>query len=122
MNVLLRLKEWKFFDYFMMCCLRLYLSLGLRRHDDRTWALKMLKNETSADFVELMDEMYSERMIQYEYASVRQNLVIKYGEKYYFLNKDYKVIVDWVSRYASFNGLIFKKGRKTKGISFTFKL
>lgn len=114
--------QWQLFDYFMMSCIRLYLSLGLRKYEDKIWELKMLKNETSSDFVELMDEKYNRRMVQYDYSSVRHDLVMKYGEKYYFLNKDYKIIVDWVSRYASFNGLKFKKGRKTKGVSFTFKL
>ncbi len=113
--------EWQLFDYFMMSCLRLFLSLGLKRYDDKSWDLKMLKNETSSDFVELMDEKYNQRMFQYEYSSVRHDLVMKYGEKYYFLNKDYKIIVQWVSRYASFKGITLVKGRKTKGISFTFQ-
>ena len=47
---------------------------------------------------------------------------MKYGEKYNLLNKEYKVIMDWVSKYASSNGSIFKKGRKTKGVRFTFEL
>lgn len=61
-------------------------------------------------------------MTYYRYASIRYDLITKYGEKYQFINNDYKRIVEWVSLYASFKGLTIKKDRETKGANFLFEM
>jgi hypothetical protein len=113
-------KEWQLFDFFMMACLRSFLSLGLTPYEDEGLRLKMLKNETSADFIELMEENYNLKNISYTYTSIRENLIQNYGEKYYFLEKNYKIIVEWVDRFANHKGYSIQKGRIGVGKTFLF--
>jgi len=113
-------KEWQHFDHFMMVCLRSFLSLGLISYEDEGWRLKKLKNETSSDFIELMEKDYQTKNIQYDYISIRQKLVSIYGEKYYFLEKNKMIIVDWVARYASHKEFNITKDRNRNGATFIF--
>ncbi|WP_034917827.1 DUF5906 domain-containing protein [Gillisia sp. CAL575] len=113
-------KEWQLFDFFMMACLRSFLSLGLTPYEDVGLQLKMLKNETSADFIEIMEEEYSLKNISYTYASIRESLIQNYGEKYYFLDKNYKIVVEWVERFANHKGFSIQKGRIGTGKTFLF--
>ena len=94
-------KEWQLFDLFMLACLRSFLSLGLIAYEDEGLRLKMLKNETSADFFELMEEDYNIKNISFTYISIREKIQNIYGEKYYFLEKNKKKIVEWVEKYAN---------------------
>lgn len=112
--------EWQRFDLFMMACLRSFLSLGLTPYEDEGLRLKMLKNETSADFFELMEEDYTVKNISHTYTSLRENLISNYGEKYYFLTKNHKTVVEWVERYAEFKGYSIQKGRIGTGKTFLF--
>lgn len=112
--------EWQLFDLFMMACLRSFLSLGLIPYEDEGLRLKMLKNETSADFIELMERDYSIKNISYTYTSIRESLIQDYGEKYYFLEKNYKIIVEWVERYANHKEFSIQKGRIGVGKTFLF--
>ena len=113
-------KEWQLFDFFMLACLRSFLSLGLTPYEDEGLRLKMLKNETSADFYELMEEDYNIKNVSFTYTSIRENLISNYGEKYYFLEKNYKIIVEWVTRYADHKGYIIQKSRVGVGKAFSF--
>lgn len=115
-------KEWKRFDFFMMACLRSYLTLGLCSYEDEGLKLKMLKNETSSDFYELMEEDYNLKETIYTYISVRQKLIDIYGEKYYFLERNKKKIVEWVERYANHKGYIIEKSRTGEGSTFKFNM
>lgn len=113
-------KEWQLFDLFMMACLRTFLTLGLTPYEDEGLRLKMLKNETSADFFELMEEDFSVKNVSYTYSTIRESLIGSYGEKYYFLEKNYKTVVEWVERYAEFKGYSLQKGRIGVGKTFQF--
>lgn len=113
-------REWKLFDLFMMACLRTFLSLGLTPYEDEGLRLKMLKNETSADFFELMEEDFNLKNTGYAYSTIRERLIQSYGEKYYFLEKNYKTAVEWVERYAEFKGYNINKGRIGAGTTFSF--
>lgn len=113
--------EWRLFDLFMMACLRSFLSLGLTPYEDENLRLKMLKNETSADFIELMEEEYNTKNVSYTYNSIRENLIRNYGEKYYFHEKNFKIMVDWVNRYAIYKNYSIQKGRIGSGSTFYFR-
>jgi hypothetical protein len=113
-------KEWQHFDQFMMACLRIFLTLGLIAYEDDGWRLKRLKNETSADFIELMEKEYQTKNILYNYISIRQKLVNIYGEKYNFLENNKKIIVEWVERYASHKEFNITKDRNGNGATFIF--
>ncbi|MCM4161870.1 hypothetical protein FHG64_16020 [Antarcticibacterium flavum] len=113
-------KEWQSFDLFMMACLRSFLALGLTPYEDEGLRLKMLKNETSADFFELMEEDYNIKNILFTYISIREKLLSIYGEKYYFLEKNKKKIVEWVERYANHKGYTIQKSRNGDGSTFLF--
>lgn len=113
-------KEWHLFDLFMMACLRTFLTLGLSPYEDEGLRLKMLKNETSADFFELMEEDYNVKNVNYTYISIREKLISIYGEKYYFLEKNKKKVVEWVDRYANHKGFNIQKSRIGGGTTFNF--
>ncbi len=112
--------EWQLFDFFMMACLTNFLSFGLKPYEDDGWLLKKLKNETSSDFIELMENEYQGKNVLYNYISIRQKLVGRYGEKYYFLEKNKKTVVGWVERYASHKGFTITKDRDGDGATFIF--
>jgi len=114
-------EEWKLFDFFMMGCLRIYLTEGLITFENEALRLKMLKNETSSDFFELMEERFNLKNILYSYNAVRQILISEYGEKYYFLEKNKRKIVEWVEMYAGEKGHGIKKSRDGAGTNFTFQ-
>ena len=114
-------EEWKLFDFFMMGCLRKYLTEGLITFENEALRLKMLKNETSSDFFELMEERFNLKNILYSYNAVRQTLISEYGEKYYFLEKNKRKIVEWVEMYAGEKGHGIKKSRGGAGTNFTFQ-
>lgn len=112
--------EWHLFDLFMMACLRTFLSMGLIPYEDGGLSLKMLKNETSADFIELMEEDYDNKNITYTFYILRENLIRNYGEKYYFHKHNYKIMIEWVKRFADFKGYKVKRGRISGGSTFLF--
>lgn len=114
-------EEWRLFDFFMMGCLRKYLTDGLITFENEALRLKMLKNETSSDFFELMEERFNLKNILYSYNAVRQTLFTEYGEKYYFLEKNKRKIVEWVEMYAGEKGYSIKKSRDGAGTNFTFQ-
>ncbi|WP_406683320.1 DUF5906 domain-containing protein [Seonamhaeicola sp. MEBiC1930] len=113
-------EQWQEFDYFMMTCLRKFLSFGLIPFESYDLRLKMLKNETSAEFYELMEESFNKKRIIYTYSEIRQKLISIFGEKYYFLEKSHKIVVDWVDRYAEFKKLKVDKRRGNNGYRFEF--
>ena len=113
-------KEWQLFDFYVMECLRAFLSFGLKHYCNDDWTLKMLKNETSPDFVALMDQEYTEHNIHYSYGSIREQLISRYGEKYAFHNKDHKKTIEWVGRYAAYKELKVAKSRQGSGSTFMF--
>lgn len=112
--------EWNRFDLYMIACLRSFLSLGLCNYEDKGLRLKMLKNETSPDFFELMEDNYTDQNINYSYVSIREKLIEIYGEKYYFLKRDNKIVVEWVEKYADYKGLNISKSRNGNGATFLF--
>ena len=112
-------EQWKLFDFFMMSCLRLFLTNGLVRYENEGLRLKMLKNETSADFYELMESDYSEQNTIYRYIDITRMLISEYGKKYEFLEKNHKIMVEWVDRFAENKGFTISKGRD--GVSTYFK-
>lgn len=112
--------EWQLFDVFMMYCLRSFLATGLVAYEDSGWRLKKLKNETSSDFIELMEKDYQVKNILYDYITIRQKLLSIYGEKYFFLEKNKKIVVGWVKRYAEHKGFILDKDRDSNGATFRF--
>lgn len=114
-------EEWERFDFFMMCSLRMFLCLGIIPYESEEIRLKMLKNETSEEFYELIEESFCEKNTIYIYADIRYELIKLYGEKYHFLENNKKIIVEWVSRYAEFKGYSLVKIRKTHGYEFEFK-
>ena len=113
-------EEWQRFDLFMMACLRSFLSLGLTAYEDEGLRMKMLKNETSAEFFELMEDDFNTRNVCHTYSTIREKLIANYGEKFYFLEKNYKIVVEWVERYAEFKGYSIQKGRIGVGKTFSF--
>ena len=114
-------EQWQLFDFFMMNCLRIYLSQGLIHYENENLRLKMLKNETSSDFIELMEEQFNVEGILYSFSQVRAILISDYGERYYFLEKNKRKIVEWVERFADYKEYSIKKSRDGSGTNFTFK-
>lgn len=112
--------EWKRFDFMMMACVRLYLTFGLIPFDSEELKLKRLKNETSGEFFELMELYFNDKNISYPYSDVRQKLISQYGEKFHFLDKSHKIVVEWVDKYADFKNLEIDKKRTMYGYAFKF--
>ncbi len=113
-------EEWERFDFLMMCCIRLFLSFGIVPYESEEIRLKMLKNETSSEFYDLMEEHFNIKKISYSYSDIRQKLILLFGEKYYFLEKSHKIVVEWVDRYAEFKNLTTTKKRGGSGYRFEF--
>lgn len=114
-------QEWKRFDYFMMNCLSHFLTEGLVQYESKDIELKMFKNETSADFIELMDSDFSNFNERYYKKNLKGTLTIDYGDSYNFLSKKHRVLKDWLEQYAEFNGLDLEQGKDVNGRWFMFK-
>ncbi len=114
-------KEWKRFDFFMVSCIRLFLSRGLIEYNNETSRLKMLKNETSPDFWELMENRFNKTGKKYLKLTLRNALIDEYGDKYEFLNSHYAILKLWLSRYAEYKGLELIEDRTNSSTYFVFK-
>ncbi|RKS53915.1 hypothetical protein BC962_2182 [Gillisia mitskevichiae] len=113
-------EEWKLFDHFMLGCLKLYLNKGLISYESKNLRLKMLKNETSSDFYDLMEEKFNILNVSHDYQTLRGELISIYGKKYNFLEINKKRIVEWVMRYAEYKEYFLNKKRGKNGMNFTF--
>lgn len=113
-------EEWQLFDFFMMNCLRIYLSEGLIQYENEGLRLKMLKNETAPEFYELMEEEFNQKNTRYYYKEVIEKLCTVGGENFYFLNKRSKTVVQWVKSYSDFKGVPMKHDRSNGGYFFEF--
>lgn len=113
-------EEWQRFDFLMMTCLRKYLSTGLKVYESEEIKVKMLKNETSADFWELMLEEYSNINERYYKNDLKQELIILDGKKYEYLNYNHRILKSWLNRYAEHHGLNVKHDKDMKGGYFEF--
>ncbi|WP_299111735.1 hypothetical protein [uncultured Winogradskyella sp.] len=113
--------EWSKFDFFMSLCLQTFLKEGLIVYNNEELILKKLKNETSADFFELMEVDYTS-MTKYSLPDMRSKLINIYGDKYLFLNKETSRLMEWVEKYSAYKGYVFSKGRASYGMWFSFSL
>lgn len=113
-------EEWGLFDFFMMNCVRIYLSQGLIPYENESLRLKMLKNETAPEFYELMEVEFNENHSRYYYKEVIARLCEEGGENFYFLNKRAKTVVQWVKSYSDFKGVPIKHARSNGGYYFEF--
>jgi hypothetical protein len=114
--------EWNKFDFFIAKCAQTFLKKGLVSYDSHELKLKKLRNETSSDFYDLMENHYNQHKVQYSFSEVRAKLVCMYGNKYEFVNKDYKLISRWISMYANYKGFGLETDRKSEGIWFWFEI
>ncbi|MCP9199013.1 hypothetical protein MKO06_03775 [Gramella sp. GC03-9] len=113
-------EEWNLFDHFMFECLKTYLDQGLIPYNSESLRLKMLCNETSVDFYELMEEHFNHLEVKMLYQTVRNKLIKEYGSDYKYIDNNKNLIIDWISRYAEFKGYQIAKKRANKGNTFIF--
>lgn len=114
-------EEWVKFDFFMMSCLKYYLSSGLVKYDTKELKLKMFQNETSPDFLELMQQQFNELNIKYSKSDVKNKIIYEYGNKYKFLEQNHSIIKDWITKYSELKGWDVIHARNSTGATFTFK-
>lgn len=104
-------KEWKRFDNFMLECVRLFLEHGLVKYSDKKFELQRLINQTSKEFVELMEDGYSYYNNYFSIKEVAKSLDLGTIEKSLKSRK----VSGWIDEYASHKGYQVEK-RKNGGI------
>lgn len=114
-------EEWGKFDFFMMSCLKYYLSSGLIKYDTPELKLKIFKSETSPDFLELMQQQFDKLNIKYSKSDVKNIMICEYGNKYKFLEQNHSIIKDWVTKYSELKDWEVIHGRNSNGATFRFK-
>lgn len=111
-------KEWNLFDNFMMYCLNAYLYLGLKEYSSPEIELKMLQQETSSDFWEVMKDRYNNPGERFYKSDLKDAMISQYGKAYQFLETRHTVLKKWIEIYAEYYSLKIEQGKDMRGAYF----
>ncbi|MEM9077149.1 MAG: hypothetical protein AAGC43_08920 [Bacteroidota bacterium] len=106
-------KEWARFDSYMMECVRLFLEKGLATYSDKKFELQKLVNQTSEEFVELMETEYDILNHFFSIKEVAKELDIESESE----NAKSRVVGGWINLYAAYKGHNIDRAKLGGGIT-----
>ncbi len=104
--------EWNRFDNFIIECVQLFLKKGLITYESEDLKLKKLINQTSRDFVHLMNTDYDRLNDYFGLKELAQMLEVDAEEP----RTRSKLVSQWIDLYAIFKGYKVEK-RKSAGVT-----
>tara|TARA_R110000796_G_scaffold252631_1_gene389290 strand:- start:191501 stop:192961 length:1461 start_codon:yes stop_codon:yes gene_type:complete len=93
-------KEWQRFDNFMLECVRLFLEKGLVNYSDEKFELQRLINQTSEEFIALMESDYDYLNHFFSLKKIAEKLTIE-GIN---VSVKSKIVKKWCNDYAAHKG------------------
>lgn len=105
-------KEWQRFDNFMIECTRLFLEKGLVKYSDKKFELQRLVNQTSKEFVDMMESNYCYYNSYFSIKEIAKSLDLGTKDK----SSQSRIVSKWLEQYASHKGFQVDK-RKNGGIT-----
>ena len=91
-------KEWAKFDKYMVECVRLFLEKGLVSYSDKKFERQKLINQTSEEFVELMESEYDILNHFFSIKEVANELEIESESD----NAKSRIVGGWIDLYAAY--------------------
>ena len=107
-------QEWAKFDNYMLRCIQYYLENGLVESKTVNLELRKLRNDTSTDFIDFMDNIEFDGEKRF-FKTELKDLFVKEYEDFKFLKWfNSKTFNKWVAQYCEYKGLLLQSG-KTQG-------
>lgn len=110
-------KEWQEFDKYMINCLQYYLENGLVKYEHVNLEMRKLKNDTSQEFIDFMDEQNIFGGARLDYRELKESFEKEFtdfqGMKWFRQTTFNK----WLVRYIEFKGFTHKS-ISSNGIRF----
>lgn len=94
--------EWTKFYSFMIDCLKYYMQFGLVKYEHKNLELRKLHKETSAEFVEFMDELNITIGERYNKPTLFNDFIKEYPDFNKWLKQ--KRFKQWIDIYAKYKG------------------
>jgi len=105
--------EWAKFDNYMVECVRLFLKKGLVRYSDKKFERQKLINQTSDEFVELMEAEYNMLNHFFSIKEVANELEIESESD----NAKSRIVGGWIDLYAAHKGHNVDRAKLGGGIT-----
>lgn len=110
-------KEWQAFDKYMINCLQYYLEHGLVKYEHVNLEIRKLKNDTSQEFIDFMEEQNIFHGARLDYRELRTKFANEFDDyKTYHWFKQ-RVFNSWLGRYLEFKGFTYES-ISSNGIRF----